>query len=73
MSSTPEQVEIPVPAAEIKLLSAVQRALLAVPGATRASLTLSHVGEHALDRIGGPDCSRESSATSSDRGTGHHI
>lgn len=48
MSSTPEQVEIPVPAAEIKLLSAVQRALLAVPGATRASLTLSHVGEHAL-------------------------
>lgn len=48
MSSTPEQVEIPVPTTEIKVLSAIQRALLAVPGSKAASLTLSHAGEHAL-------------------------
>ena len=42
------RVEIPVPTGEIKLLSAIQRALLTVPGSTAASLTLSHLGEHAL-------------------------
>ena len=58
MSSMPEAssadataepaVEIPVPRGEVKLLAAIQRRLLAVPGSREAAVTLSHVGEHAL-------------------------
>ena len=46
--SEPAAVEIPVPTGEVRLLSAVQRRLLAVPGARGAAVTLSHLGEHAL-------------------------
>lgn len=42
------QVEIPVPTGEVRLLSEIQRRLLAVPGSREAAVTLSHVGEHAL-------------------------
>lgn len=56
MSSNPEstgpagapQLEIPVPTGEVRLLSEVQRRLLAVPGSREAAVMLSHVGEHAL-------------------------
>lgn len=50
MSSMPDQaaVEIPVATGEVRLLAAVQRRLLAVPGSREAAVTLSHVGEHAL-------------------------
>lgn len=50
MSSIPEipEVEIPVPTGELKMLSAIQRQLLSVPGSRAAAVTLSHVGEHAL-------------------------
>lgn len=50
MSSIPEipDVEIPVPTGELKMLSAIQRQLLSVPGSREAAVTLSHVGEHAL-------------------------
>lgn len=41
-------VEIPVPTGEVRLLSAVQRRLLRVPGSREAAVLLSHVGEHAL-------------------------
>jgi membrane-associated phospholipid phosphatase len=41
-------VEIPVPTGEVRLLAAIQRQLLAVPGSREAAVTLSHVGEHAL-------------------------
>lgn len=41
-------VEIPVPTGEVRLLSGIQRRLLAVPGSREAAVTLSHVGEHAL-------------------------
>ncbi|OAH63713.1 phosphatase [Dietzia cinnamea] len=41
-------VEIPVPTGEVRLLAAVQKRLLAVPGSRQAAVTLSHVGEHAL-------------------------
>ena len=41
-------VEIPVPTGEVRLLSAVQRRLLRVPGSREAAVVLSHVGEHAL-------------------------
>lgn len=42
------QVEIPVPTGEVRLLSEIQRGLLAVPGSREAAVMLSHVGEHAL-------------------------
>lgn len=51
MSSMPDpagSVEIPVPTGEVRLLAAVQKRLLAVPGSRQAAVTLSHVGEHAL-------------------------
>lgn len=48
MSSTPDPMEIPVPAGEVRLLAGIQRRLLAVPGSREAALSLSHVGEHAL-------------------------
>lgn len=54
MSSNPDPVvsdpavEIPVPTGEVRLLAAIQRQLLAVPGSREAAVTLSHVGEHAL-------------------------
>lgn len=49
MSSNPDPtVRIPVPSGEVKLLAAVQRRLVAVPGARPTAVTLSHVGEHAL-------------------------
>lgn len=51
MSSMPDpvgSVEIPVPTGEVRLLAAVQKRLLAVPGSRRTAVTLSHVGEHAL-------------------------
>ncbi|EFV92562.1 phosphatase [Dietzia cinnamea P4] len=41
-------VEIPVTTGEVRLLAAVQKRLLAVPGSRQAAVTLSHVGEHAL-------------------------
>ncbi|KAA0919860.1 phosphatase PAP2 family protein [Dietzia sp. ANT_WB102] len=46
--SEPAAVEIPAPTGEVRLLSAVQRRLLAVPGSREAAVTLSHLGEHAL-------------------------
>ena len=65
MSSTPEnggaavddatetpQVEIAVPLGEVRLLAAIQRRLLAVPGSREAAVTLSHFGEHALGWMG---------------------
>lgn len=51
MSSMPDpvgSVEIPVTTGEVRLLAAVQKRLLAVPGSRQAAVTLSHVGEHAL-------------------------
>ena len=51
MSSMPDpvgSVETPVPTGEVRLLAAVQKRLLAVPGSRQAAVTLSHVGEHAL-------------------------
>lgn len=49
MSSNPDPtVEIPVPTGEVRLLAAVQRRLVVVPGARPTAVTLSHVGEHAL-------------------------
>lgn len=45
-------VEIPVPSGEVRLLAAVQKRLLAVPGSRQAAVTLSHVGEHALGWMG---------------------
>ncbi|AWH91112.1 phosphatase PAP2 family protein [Dietzia lutea] len=41
-------VEIPVPTGEVRLLAAVQKRLLAVPGSRQAAVAMSHVGEHAL-------------------------
>ena len=58
MSSIPEpgvpdtddsrRAEIPVPAGEVRLLAAIQRRLLQVPGSRDVAVTLSHAGEHAL-------------------------
>ncbi len=51
MSSMPDpagSVEIPVPTGEVRLLAAVQKRLLAVPGSRQAAVAMSHVGEHAL-------------------------
>ncbi len=45
-------VEIPVPTGEVRLLAAVQKRLLAVPGSRQTAVTLSHVGEHALGWMG---------------------
>lgn len=47
-AATEPLVEIPVPSGEVRLLAAVQRRLLEIPGSREAAVTLSHVGEHAL-------------------------